>query len=336
MTSRDVAARARVSQPTVSLVLSENPRARVADSTRARVHEAARALGYQPNLIARGLVSRRSYALGVIVRNLENPLLTEVISGAERVATEEGYALLVCDARRTPAEAHLRALRSRLVDGVVLDAESARALPKSAHDDVNMVVVDASGGRSPGIASDARAAGRMAACHLLDLGHRHFAFLGPESDTHPFRMRERGFVEALRAASVDLASEALRRVPATVAGGREGLSAVLALDRRPTACFCANDLLAIGALNAARSRGVRVPEDLSVVGCDDIEMSRVVSPVLTTVRIPARQMGARAARALIRTIESGAEDAAGVIPSRPLPVKLIVRESTGPAPGRHP
>lgn len=330
VTTRDVAALAGVSQPTVSLVLSGNPRARVARDTRARVLDAARQLGYQPNLLARGLVSRRSYALGIIVPDLDNPFFTEVVSGAERVAADEGYAVLLCDARRTLVERHLRTLMARQVDGIIIDASAAGTL---AADErlwgMNVVLVDELPGRWPGVASDAPEAGRVAARHLLNLGHRRLAFMGPATDAYGFRMRERGFTTALREAGLAIDSPRLRRSPATVAGGNAAMRELLALHRPPSAVFCANDLMALGTLKACAAAGVDVPRQISIVGCDDIEMARIVTPELTTVRVPARGLGARAARLLLERIT-------GIVPrprraaAKPLPVELIVRGTTAP------
>jgi DNA-binding LacI/PurR family transcriptional regulator len=327
VTSHDVAARAGVSQATVSLVMSGNPRARVAKETRARVRRVAEELGYRPNLVARGLVRRRSFAFGVVVPDLGNPFFTDVVSGVERVAAEEGYAVLLCDAREITAARHLETLRSRLVDGVIIDPVGAEAL--QADEELNVVLIDENAAGRPGVASAAAEAGRLAAEHLLGSGHRRIAFVGPAGDVYGFRRRERGFVRALREAGVELVSERFRRVAPTVAGGQAAMRALLALRERPTAVFCVNDLLALGALKVCLSSGVRVPEDLSLMGCDDVEMTRVVTPELTTVAIPAREMGARAARLLIRQVEG---DAGSGRPARELPVRLVVRGSTGPAP----
>jgi DNA-binding LacI/PurR family transcriptional regulator len=333
-TTRDVAALAGVSQPTVSLVLSGNPRARVASDTRARVLDAARQLGYQPNLLARGLVSRRSYAIGVIVPDLDNPFFTEVVSGAERVAAQEGYAVLLCDARGADLERHLHTLTARQVDGIILDAGAAAKLDKSDRlVGQNIVLVDELSGRWPGVATDAPAAGRLAAEHLLALGHRRLAFVGPATESYGFRMRERGFVAALRERGVSLGSERLRRAPASVAGGMAAMRELLALPETPTAVFCANDLVAIGALKVCLNAGVRVPEQLSIVGCDDIEMARVVTPELTTVMVPARGLGARAARLLLERL-SGSPQRTRRTGAKPLPVELVVRGTTARAPER--
>lgn len=328
ITSHDVAARAGVSQATVSLVMSGNPRARVAQETRARVRRVAEELGYRPNLLARGLVRSRSFAVGVIVPDLSNPFFTDVVSGVERVAAEEGYAVLLCDAREISAERHLETLRSRQVDGVIMDPVGAAALSEDAGD-LNVVLIDENGAGFPGIASAAAEAGRMAAEHLLALGHRRIGFIGPAGDVHGFRRRERGFVAALRAAGVELVSEHFRRVPPTVTGGQVAMKSMLALRVRPTGVFCVNDLLAVGALKSCLSRGVAVPGELSLIGCDDVEMTRVVTPELTTIAIPSREMGARAARLLIRRVEGATS---GTRPPRELPVRLVARQSTGPVP----
>ena len=335
VTGHDVAAHAGVSQSTVSLVLSGNPKARIADSTRKRVVEAARELGYRPNLLARGLAQRRSFALGVVVREFENPFFTEVVSGAQRVAAEAGYGVLLADTGQIPAVEHVMRLRERQVDGVILAGVPVETLPEEALADANVVVVDEPSGRYPAVASDAAGAGRKAAEHLLSLGHRVLAFMGPADPSHAFRMRERGFVEALRQAGCALTSARLQRAPPSVRGGDRAMAALLSRGPHPTGVFCANDLMALGALKACATHGIVVPKDVSVVGCDDIQMARYVTPELTTVMVPARGLGARAARLLLLTLEDRTlEDReTGALSGRPLEVEFIDRQTTAPPPG---
>ena len=330
VTTRDVAAKAGVSQPTVSLVLSKNPTARVASETRERVIRAAEELGYRPNVVARSLVRRRSYANGLVVPDLDNQFFAHVVSGAQRVAVEEGYAVLLCEQRGTSIDRHLDALRTRQVDGVILDAAGASSIPEELLDGINVVLIDQPSQRWPGVASDAEGAGRLAAEHLLSLGHRRLAFIGPSADVHTFRMRERGFTRAIRAAGVTVESELFRRVPATIAGGQAAIRALLAQPSRPTAIFCANDLLALGAYKACAQSGVSIPGDVSLVGCDDIEFSQLVTPELTTVAVPARELGARAARLLLRALAGEVTQPSQQ--GRPLPVRLVVRGSTAAPP----
>jgi DNA-binding LacI/PurR family transcriptional regulator len=332
VTIKDVAREAGVSQPTASLVLGNHPTARVAQATRARVLAAAARLGYRPNVIARSLARGRSFALGVIVPDLRNPFFADVVTGAERVASSAGYALLLCGEAERPAAAHLETLVSRQIDGVIIDAGNAADLDAAALVGVNVVLVDEPSERWPGVATDAAAAGRLAAEHLLALGHRRLAFVGPAVDVHAFRMRERGFVRRLREAGLSLPSPMLRRAPATVTGGREAMRALLAERPRPTAVFCANDLIALGALKHCAAAGVRVPADVSLVGCDDIEMAQLVTPELTTVTVPARELGARAARLLVRQLAGEAPRPSGAL----LPVRLAVRGTTAAAPDAAP
>ncbi len=313
----------------MSLVLSRNPTARVAEATRERVLSAAAQLGYKPNVIAQSLVRRRSYALGVIVPDIGNQFFADVLTGVERVASDEGYAVFLCDQRGTAVEKHVEALRARQVDGVIVDAAGADMVPDGTFDGLNVVLVDQPSQRWPGVASDAEGAGRAAAEHLIALGHRSLAFAGPAHDVHSFRMRERGFVRALFAAGLTIPSEWLRRAPPTLDGGAEAMRALLALPNRPTAVFFANDLLALGAHKVCTQSRVAIPDAMSLVGCDDIAFARLVTPELTTVAIAARELGARAARLLLRGIEgAGNVDAQPLRQPKPLPVKLIVRGST--------
>jgi DNA-binding LacI/PurR family transcriptional regulator len=324
ITSHDVAAAAGVSQPTVSLVLGGNRHARVAAATRERVIEAARRLGYRPNIVARALARGRSYALGGIVPELANPFFVDVIRGIERVTHDSGYAVLLGEAGESALMRHIEAMRARQVDGLILDAVGATSLPPDLLARLNVVLIDEPSERWPGVASDALAAGRLAAEHLLGLGHTQIGLIGPASHAWAFRMRERGFVQALRARGVNLPSEWLRRGPATVAGGRAAMQALLATGSPPGAVFCTNDLIAVGALKEALAAGLHVPSDLSVMGCDDIEIARLVTPELTTVSVPAKEIGARAARVLVRRLEGARPPGSGL-----LPVKLMVRGTTG-------
>lgn len=339
VTVRDVAALAGVSQPTASLVLGQHPRARVAAATRERVLAAAAQLGYRANVVARSLVRGRSFALGVVVPDLRNPFVMDVVAGAERVSASEGYAMLLCDQSARPAAAHLETLLARQIDGVLLDAAGAATLSPDALRGVNVVLIDEPSNRWPGVPTDAFAAGRLAAEHLLGLGHRVLGFVGPASDVHAYRMRERGFAQTLREAGIAMPSERWRRVSPNVTGGQQAMRALLAVRPRPTAVFCANDLIAIGAVKQCLTQGVGLPSELSVVGCDDIEMARLITPELTTVAIPARELGARAARLLLSYIEhpDAAPDASILAArralSRPLPVRLLVRGSSAAAPG---
>ncbi len=327
VTAIEVAKRAGVSQPTVSLVLTRNPKARVAPETRARVLKIAEELGYRPNRLAQGLVRRRSYALGIIVPGFDNPVYAAMISGAEKVAAQAGYAVLLSESKAADAVQHLEALRDRQIDGVIIAGIPAATLPASALDGLNVALINQPSEKFSTVGGDSLKAGSLAAEHLLSLGHRRLAFLGPADSIPAFRLRERGFIQALRGADVSLASELIHRTAATVAGGLAGMRALLALPQRPSAVFCANDLIALGAHKACSLAGVPIPSELSLLGCDDIEMAQLVTPELSTIMVPQRELGARAVRLLLKQI-----DAEGALApaSQLLPVKLVARGSTGP------
>jgi LacI family transcriptional regulator len=326
----DVARRAGVSQPLVSMVIAGNPGVRVSPATRERILHAAAELGYRPNVLARGLVQSRSYSLGIIIPDLHNPFFADVVSGAERVAAQEGYAVLLCNASEVPADRHVESLRSRQIDGVIIDAVGAASLPVEALAALNVVLIDEPSETHLAVTTDALLAGRLAAEHLLSLGHRRVGLLGPATDVWAMRQRERGFVQALRASGIGIESEHLRRAPPTVDGGAAAMRALLAEPARVTAVFCANDLMAIGALKACMALRVTVPGAMSIVGCEDIATAQLVTPELTTVHVPARELGARAARLLIRQLRG--ELAPGTRGSKPLDVRLVVRGTTS-APG---
>lgn len=328
VTAADVARKAGVSQPTVSLILSKNPNARVAKATRARVLAVAQELGYRPNRLAQGLVHQRSFALGVIVPGFANPVYANIVSGAEKVASEAGYAVLLCETEQLHAEQHLQALVDRQVDGVVIAGVDASNLPAAELARLNVVLVNQPSDGHAAVASDSHAAGHIAARHLLDLGHKRIAFIGPSTSLPAFRLRERGFAEELRAAGITPTSDYWQRADVTVAAGAAAMMALIELSIPPTAVFCATDIIALGAHKAASRAGLRLGSDLSIAGCDDIEMSTLVTPELTSIRTPQRELGARAVRLLIQRLNDDELDAKVQM----LPVKLVKRASTGRPP----
>ncbi len=328
ITATEVARLAGVSQPTVSLILSRNPKARIAPETRQRVLRIAEEIGYRPNRLAQGLANRRSFAIGVIVPGFDNPFYVSVLSGAERVASEAGYAVLISESRQVDVVQHLEALRDRQIDGVILAGIAASTLPPRALDDLNVVLINQPSDRYSTVAGDSLMAGQIAAEHLLSLGHKRIAFIGPANAIPAYRFRERGFVQTLRAAGVGMPSELLRRANATIADGFSAMRTLLRMPEPPTALFCANDLIALGAHKACGAAGAQLPRDISLLGCDDIEIGTLVAPELSTIAVPQSELGARAVRLLLRQLEQ--EDPMSPV-TQLLPVRLVVRGTTGPA-----
>lgn len=325
VTVSEVARRAGVSQPTVSLVLSRNPKARVAPETRARVLKAAEELGYRPNRLAQGLVRRRSYAIGVVVPSFANPVNASIVSGVERVAAQAGYAVLLSETGEIDAAHHLTALADRQIDGVVIAGISEASLPAADLDRLNVVFVNQRSERFSTIADDSEAAGALAAQHMLALGHRRVAFIGPGSSVSTYRLRERGYARVLREAGVVPESDHWLRAEPTVAGGMQAMRALLSDARRPTAAFCANDLIALGAHKACALAGLQLPAAMSILGCDGVDLGTLVTPELSSIATPQRELGARAVRLLLRQLDAP-ERAAPT--HQTLPVKLLLRGTT--------
>ncbi|HLV03355.1 LacI family DNA-binding transcriptional regulator [uncultured Georgenia sp.] len=329
VTINDVARTAGVSVATVSKVI--NGRYGVAAATSERVQEVIERLGYESSLVARSLRSRRTNVLGILVAEFE-PFSTEILKGASRAVAGTGFDLLAYSGAAHGGgdvgweRRSLSRLSGTLIDGAVLVTPTV----VEVRDDVPVVAIDPHRGPS-GIATvdaDNDAGAVLATAHLIALGHRRIGFLGGRPDLESSRQREEGFRSAMAAAGLPV-DPALVRV-----GGykREGADRpaheLLARPDRPTAVFAANDLMALATIDAARDVGLRVPQDLSVVGFDDVPEAVAATPPLTTVAQPIQQMGAEAIGLLVELV-AGREVATEHVR---LPTRLVERGSTAPPP----
>jgi len=325
MTIRDVARRAQVSTATVSRVFS--PPDAVAAETRRRVLAAAEELRYAPNPVARSLASRRTGNLGVVVPDIANSFSAVVIKAVQQEVRRSGYALFVAasDELADDEERWAQALAPQ-VDGLLL--ASPRAADERLRDLaelVPLVVLNRCLAGIPAVLTDSAEATGHAVEHLHALGHRTLAYLaGPDGYSNTNRLG------GLRAACARLRIEptVLGPFPARFASGVRAADLVLAAGATGVIAF--NDDIAAGLLNRFADRGVRVPDDVSVVGHDDTALAEMVTPRLTTVRIPAAAAGAAGAQLLIDRIRSDDGAARGF----ELGSELVVRASTGPAPVR--
>ncbi|MFO1414205.1 MAG: LacI family DNA-binding transcriptional regulator [Burkholderiales bacterium] len=329
-TIKEIAQRANVSSATVSHVIN-NTRF-VSDEVRGRVEAAVQALGYVPNALARSLRKRDTRTLGMMIPDIGNAFFAELVRAVEDECYRQGYSLVLCNTDDDPARqvAYLQTLMAKRVDGLVLiaagrDAELARLLHASW---LPLVVVDR---EIEGVAGDLvevdhEQGGYLAATHLLSLGHRRIAVIAGPSGLAVSRQRVAGCVRALREAGVALPAEHLVHADFTTEGGHGAAAALLALRHRPTAIFACNDLSALGAIHAARAARLRVPDDLSVVGFDDIALAAFVSPRLTTIRQPKQRIGALAAQLLIARVAGQRTDAVRKI----LPPELEPGATTAP------
>lgn len=326
----DVARDAGVSPATVSRAMSQ-PDLLTAE-TRDRVQASARRLGYRPDGMARALVSGRTMTIGAIVPTLDSTIFARFLQSMQSALSREGFQLLVASHEMSPAaetEA-VRTLLGRGVDGLVLvGAGRARDTTNLlATAGVPVVLTWCGNSAFAAVTVDNEKAGAMAASHLLGLGHRdigmvvgHLAFNDRQS------ARLAGARAAMRQAGLSLPDSRVSEQGLTLAGGRSGCAALLGLADAPTAIIGGIDLFAIGCVQEAQARGLHVPDSLSIVGIDDIDMSAHMMPPLTTVHIPTARIGQSAAHMMVAEIlGTGAEREIA------LPIELIVRASAGPAP----
>ncbi|MEV0986406.1 LacI family DNA-binding transcriptional regulator [Streptomyces sp. NPDC049949] len=326
-TSRDVATAAGVSQATVSLVLGDKWRGRVSERTAGLVREAATTLGYRPNLAARNLRLGSTRTALLVVPALTNEFFARVYTGAARIAAEHGFGVVLYPSPEGtgPARDPFASARAAL-DGVIASSMAAHALDAIGDAELPLVMLDSdpTATRAAAHVNLAMADGmRQVTEHLLALGHRRVLHLASAVDSWTFDVR----AEALAALLGPHAELRTVRSPLTVADALTAMEAVLAAPgARPTAVVCDDDILAAGACKAARRLGLRVPEDLSVTGFDDLALATAVEPELTTVHLPAERVGEQGMSALLAVLDGAPWTAPD------LPVDLIVRASTGPAP----
>jgi DNA-binding LacI/PurR family transcriptional regulator len=334
-TIADVAARAGVGLATVSRVL--NGHTNVRPATRERVLAAIDALNYRPSPLARGLSLRRTHVIGVVVPFFTSPSAVERLRGVAAALARSPYDLMLFDIESEERREHAFQLfdRGDRSDGLLIvslippDDEVARL--RSAQ--LPVVLVDAPHPAFPSIVVDDIEGGALATSHLIELGHRRIGFVGDKSPD-PFRFassRDRtwGYERALRQAGIELRPEYVCEGTQSHHVARSTAIDLLRLPERPTAVFAASDIQALGVLDAARILGIRVPEELSIVGFDDIDIAAYVG--LTTVRQPLFESGRRGGQLLLQML-GGAGQQLGDAHSEQLPLELVIRSTTGPAP----
>ncbi|MGW8947178.1 LacI family DNA-binding transcriptional regulator [Streptomyces koyangensis] len=330
-TSKDVARAAGVSQAAVSLVLGGKWPGRVSAATAERVREAARALGYRPNLAARDLRTGRTRTALLVVPALTNEFFARVHTGAASVAAAHGFGVLLYPSPEgTGPATDPFASAPAALDGVLASSMAAQALSGIGAGALPLVMLDSDPATGPGTVTVNLAIAdgmRQAAGHLLELGHRDLVHLAADVDSWTFEVRAAALADAVSV--VPGARLRTRRCALGVAEAQAAVTALLtAPGARPTALVCDDDLLAAGACKAARRLGVRVPGELSVTGFDDLTLATAVEPELTTVTLPGEEFGARGMAALLTAVDGGTPA------DEELPVTLTVRGSTGPAPAR--
>lgn len=338
-TISDVADAAGVSKTAVSFAFNRPDR--LAHDTAVRIRTVAETLGYRPHPVARMLSQGRTHTIGVLTPQalsvvFENPFFGSFTAGVAAAAEASGYVLQFV----SPLHGSLaRAIDRATVDGVVAIGLSAHhpEVEQIRQAGVPMVLVDSTAmPTQPAVDVDDEGGARLAAEHLVGLGHRSFVVLAIESaepgdvadpDGVPAR-RLRGYRTALHAAGVHLPAAAVLTSPSTIPGGAAAFAELWDAGLRPTAILAMSDAIAVGAMRAARERGINVPADLSVVGFDDVELAQFADPALTTIHQPIARKGEQAVELLLGILEG----TVGPDQHEILATRLVVRASTGPAP----
>ncbi len=326
VTNADVARAAGVSSMTVSRVVNGN--GRVSDETRERVRRAIEELGYQPNQLARSLTQGRTRTIGIVVPDITNPFFPEIVRGAEDAAWEAGYTVALANAVEDPARerAALRNLAGHRVDGVVHcsprlpDHELAELL--TSH--TAAVLINRHAGPAPAVSLmvDDPLGADIAVKHLVGAGRTRLVHLGGPTRSASAGYRRSGFLAAAKSAGLPVDSELLLNCEPTEEAGYAAVSHLLSSSKREFDGLVAyNDLGALGAINAIKHAGLRVPDDVAVIGCDDIRIASLISPSLTTLRIEKYRMGHLAIQTIFE-LQRGGQPAD--VTFKP---ELIVRES---------
>jgi LacI family transcriptional regulator len=327
---KEVAQLARVSVGTVSNVL--NRPEIVSPATRERVFEAIRELGFVRNEVARHLRVGRSRTVGLVVLDVSNPFFADVAQGAEAVADEHDTMMMLCNSAADPERErrHLDQLEQQRVLGVLItpvDAASPRLAQLSARGTPVVLVDSAATGMQCSVAVDDRLGGHLAASHLAERGHRRIAFIGGPLTIKQVADRHAGAIAAVREAPDGGELVVFETATLDVAAGRAVGEKLAALppEERPTAAFCANDLLALGVLQAMSLRGLKVPDDVAIVGYDDIDFAAAAAVPLSSVRQPRELLGRTAIELLLEEVSSPDEHRHRQVIFQP---DLVVRESS--------
>ena len=330
VTLKELGARAHVHPSTVSRVANNDPSLRIAPPTRQRIEALLRETEYQPNGVARGLKLRQTLVLAVVIPDITNPFFAALFRGVEDAASPRGYNVLLCNTDGSPARqrSHLQSLHARRVDGVIMASSFLKdpTVRWLRHQGVPYVLVNRFSDESHDafVGSDDLVGGRLATEHLVELGHRRIGHLAGKLTVSTGVMRRRGYLAALADRGIAADPRLVVESGYTEEGGARAAERLLALPDRPTGIFAVTDMTAVGAFGVARRMGLRIPEDVAIVGYNDIPLATRIVPALTTVHVPIHDFGAVAARLLLEQIETGA-------PSRQRVVfnpQLVVRGST--------
>jgi DNA-binding LacI/PurR family transcriptional regulator len=306
---KDIARAAQVSHSTVSRALRDSPL--VNPETRALIHRIAAEKGYTVSAVARSLVTRRTNTIGVVVTSIADPFVGEVVSGIEEFALQHDYSVILatCHADPDREQRAVRSFQERRVDGILVTASRVGALylPMLEEMKVPIVLINNQHPRDYGyhVSIDNPAGARAVTSHLIALGHRRIGYIGDRFGLYSDTERCDGYRETLAQSGIPFDPALAAYGDGGPESGRHAMLDLLDRPEHPTAVFCYNDMEAYGAMRAARERGLRVPDDMSIAGFDDLVLSSYTDPPLTTVRQPMQEMGRDAAGILVDLLGGG-------------------------------
>jgi DNA-binding LacI/PurR family transcriptional regulator len=323
---KDIAKAADVSPSTVSRALSDHPR--ISNETKERIRRLAKEMGYTPSLLARSLVTQDTATIGVVITSASDPFLTHLVTSIEGVAREQGYSVLMSSSYLDPDRELevVGAFHGRRTRGIIVIGSQIDVGYLELRDRFPLPIVLTNCRTYPySVYTDNLVGARRAVEHLIQLGHRRIAYIANRRSHRSNLDRMTSYQQVLAENGIPVEKDLIIEGDGTLQGGNAAAKILLSRTPRPTAVFCFNDMTAIGVLSALQQADIRAPEEMSVVGFDDVEFAAHCYPRLTTVRQPTNLMGQRLVQMLLALIQ-GQEDVDPVV----LPDELIIRESTGP------
>jgi DNA-binding LacI/PurR family transcriptional regulator len=332
-TIKDIAKLAGVSHATVSRALHHSPL--ISEETTQRIQKIALELNYHPSFAARSLKTNRSQALGVIVSHIDDPFFSEILQGIDDIAQMNGYSLFIAASQQDPVRerAIVQTMREHRVDGVILcSPKFTREQSDQLHSyDIPIVAINnqAADDYPYSIYHDDVDGARQVCEHLISLDHKRIAYLGDATSGRTTKERLAGFTQTMDKAGLSIRTEYIHLIPGSNASqGFEAVKYFLSLDPWPSALICYNDMIAVGVLKGFRQAGLRVPEDISVTGFDNITVSDYTNPPLTTIDQPKRFLGAEAARMMLDQLNNKTYSANNGSSVKRLQGTLLIRLST--------
>jgi DNA-binding LacI/PurR family transcriptional regulator len=324
----DVARQAGVSIATVSRVIHDSPL--VNTETRQRVEQAMAELHYAPNVVARGLVTRRTLAIGLVITSMADPFFPPIVQGVEETALDRGYSVLLSTSNNDPARelAVVRVLKERRVDAIIVASSRVGSLYQTHLEEIEVPLVlinnEQSGAYTYSVGTDDVSGGGLATRYLLGLGHRAIGYIHGPLAKQSTQDRYRGYALALCEHGIAADAALIVAGDGQAEGGQRAMAELLQRRPRPTAVFCFNDLTAMGALRAIRSAGLTVPANMSIVGYDDIGLAAYAEPPLTTIAQQTHELGKQAMLLALDLLSSKK------VTSLTFPAKLVERGSCAP------